>query len=154
MKRTTIIEIIAALFILLFIYTASSKLLESAKFRITLSTSPLISDYAPLVARAVPTMEMVIALMLLIPKTRIIGLYASAGLMAIFTLYIGYMIVFTPKLPCSCGGVLKYMNWNQHLLFNIFFTLFGIWGIMLSRKDNRQQAAEAIELRLKTKYSL
>lgn len=154
MKRGTIIEIIAALFILLFVYTASSKLLEMHKFQYTIAKSPLIGDFANLISWAVPITEISIAIILLIPKTRLVGLYASTALMAIFTLYIGYMIAFTPKLPCSCGGVIKYMSWNQHLLFNIFFTLLGVWGIMLLRKNNKQQLAEVGAVRLKTKYSL
>lgn len=154
MKRTTLVEIISALFILLFVYTASSKLLELEKFQNTITQSPLIGDFASLISWAVPITEIGLALLLLIPKTRLIGLYASTAMMTVFTLYIGYMIVFTPKLPCSCGGVIKYMTWNQHLLFNIFFTLLGMWGIILSRKNNKQQLAEATAVRLKTKYSI
>ena len=32
------------------------------------------------------------------------------------------MFLFTPELSCSCGGVIKQMNWTQHLIFNIFFS--------------------------------
>ena len=43
MKRSTIVEIISALFILLFVYTAVNKLLEGAKFEDMLSKSLLLA---------------------------------------------------------------------------------------------------------------
>lgn len=141
MKRSTIVEIISALFILLFVYTAVSKLMEGIKFEQTLSKSPLIGNYAGLIAIALPVTEIVVAILLLIPRTRLFGLYASAALMTLFTLYLSYMIAFTPKLPCSCGGVLKQMNWNQHLVFNLFFTGLAFTGIWLLKHPKNEQGS-------------
>jgi putative oxidoreductase len=154
MKRGTIIEIIAALFILLFVYTGVSKLMEHTNFTNVLKGSPLVGSFAGVVAWALPITELIVALLLIFPKTRLKGLYASAILMSMFTIYLAYMIAFTPKLPCSCGGVLKELTWKQHLVFNIFFTLLAIWGIMLSRRNNKHEMAEATAVRLKTKYSV
>ena len=53
--------------------------------------------------------------------------------MTIFTLYIGYMVAFVPKLPCSCGGIIQKMSWNQHLIFNVGFILLGVYAIWLDR---------------------
>lgn len=154
MKRATIIEIIAALLILLFVYTAVSKLTEQAAFIYVLKKSPLVSDFASTIAWSLPTIELIIALLLMFPATRTIGLYASAIVMSVFTIYIAYMMAFTPQLPCSCGGVLKQMTWNQHLVFNIFFTLLAIWGIMLSKKNHKREMAEETAGRLRAKYSI
>lgn len=154
MKRATIIEIIAALLILLFVYTGISKLSEQPAFINVLSKSPLIGNFSEVIAWALPITELIVALLLMFPTTRLKGLYASAILMSIFTIYLGYMIAFTPKLPCSCGGALKQLTWKQHLVFNIFFTLLAVWGIMLSKKDHRREMAEATAVKLKTKYSL
>jgi putative oxidoreductase len=131
MKRSTIVEIISALFILLFVYTAVSKLMEGTKFEHTLSKSPLIGNFSGLIAIALPITELLVALLLIIPTQRLRGLYASAALMVLFTLYLSYMIAFTPKLPCSCGGVLKQMSWNEHLVFNIIFTGLAFTAIWL-----------------------
>jgi putative oxidoreductase len=134
---TTVIEIISALFILLFVYTALSKLSEQGKFKWALGESILLSNYAGTIAWALPTVELLVALLLFIPRTRLWGLYASTVLMVIFTIYLGYMIAFDPKLPCSCGGVLQNMTWKQHLIFNVFFTLLAGTGGWLYRKKNR-----------------
>jgi hypothetical protein len=45
------------------------------------------------------------------------------------------MIAFDPELPCSCGGILQSMNWTQHLIFNIFFTLLGLGAIAFEKTD-------------------
>ena len=139
MRRKTIIEIICSLLIFLFIYTAVSKLLDYNSFKSVLRRSPLIGDYASVVALALPITEGLVSTLLFIPLTRLWGLYASLALMSVFTVYLAYMILFTPNLPCSCGGVLKQMTWNQHLVFNTFFFLLSLSGVVLQRKQLRKE---------------
>jgi putative oxidoreductase len=134
MKRNILIEIISALFILLFVYTAASKLLEFRDFRFVLSMSPLIGKLSTLVAWILPFTEIIIALLLFFPATRRKGLWASLAIMILFTAYLGYMIYFTPTRPCSCGGVLQKMTWKQHLVFNIFFTLLAMLGLWWDKR--------------------
>jgi len=134
MKRNLIIEIISSLLILLFVYTAISKLLDYTSFKNVLHWSPFIRGKAPIVALALPITEGLVSILLFIPRTRLWGFYSSVALMSVFTLYLAYMINFTPKLPCSCGGVLKQMTWNQHLIFNIFFLALSATGLMLEGK--------------------
>ena len=129
-------EIIASIFILLFIYTAISKFSDPTSFRMALHKLPVIGTYAWLVAWAVPVTELIIALLLFIPATRIYGLYSSFFIMIIFAIYTGAMIAFAPTLPCSCGGVLKRLGWREHLIFNIDFVLLAITGILLSRPNH------------------
>lgn len=136
MKKNTIIEIISALFILLFLYTALSKFLSFNTFNSMLRKSPLIGDrFAPFVLWAIPIGEIGISLLLFFPKTRQTGLWLSLCAMIMFTAYIGYLAYFAPDHPCSCGGVIKQMNWNQHFIFNIFFTLLGVIALWLYRKQ-------------------
>jgi hypothetical protein len=137
MKKNTVAEIIAALLILLFTYTALSKFFEFSLFTGALRKSPLIKSFAPVAAWLLPVTELVISLLLLIPATRQRGLYASSIAMTVFTLYIGYMLLFIPELPCSCGGVLRQLTWQQHLVFNIFFTMLSITGVLLNSNKCR-----------------
>jgi putative oxidoreductase len=135
LRRQLIIEIIAALFILLFVYTAISKLSDASKFQNVLSKSPLIGSLASYISLGLPILELVVTGLLFLPKTRWLGLYSSLVLMAGFTCYLGYMIYFTPNLPCSCGGVLSQMTWREHLVFNSVFNVLALWGVILSRKE-------------------
>lgn len=133
--NTWLIEIISALLILLFVYTGISKLHEQDTFRIVLSKSPLIESHAHIFAWLLPLTELSTGLLLLFPFTRKLGIVIALILMCLFTGYIAYMILFTSKLPCSCGGVLQQMTWKQHLLFNICFTVLAAAGLRLYKKN-------------------
>lgn len=126
-----IIEIIAAIFILLFTYTAISKLFDYTDFKNTLYYSPLLSSYAAVLAWVLPVVELIISGLLLIPQKRETGLYASFALMLILTIYLSYMVLYSPHLPCSCGGVLQQMTWPQHIWFNTGFTILAAVGIRM-----------------------
>jgi putative oxidoreductase len=137
MKRNILTEIIAALFILLFAYTAISKFLEFSSFRTVLHMSPLIGDTASIVAWGLPLTEIAISLLLFFPRTRRKGFWASLIIMTLFTIYLTYMIYFTPIRPCNCGGVLQQMTWKQHLIFNTFFTLLAGIGLWWDKRNLR-----------------
>lgn len=129
-----ITEIISALLLILFLYTAASKLADHERFVMVLKKSPLLQEVAGPVSWLVPLSELVVSLSLFVPAWRLYGFRLAFGLLAIFTLYIGYMILFTPHLPCSCGGVIRKMSWSQHLIFNVFFTALSWSGIRLEKK--------------------
>jgi hypothetical protein len=137
MSRKLIAEIIGGLFILLFLYTALSKLSEIALFRLVLRSSPLISGYANLLSILIPAAEIFVSTLLFFPGTRRWGLSASFLLMLIFTVYLAYMISFATQLPCACGGVISRLSWKQHLVFNFVFTLLALTGIWLNREPQR-----------------
>jgi putative oxidoreductase len=137
-KRSLVSEIISSLFILLFVYTAISKLLVRSTFEYTLSKSPLLEWGAPFFSVAIPGIELIIALMLFVPRTRLKGLYAFTGLMTLFTLWIGYLLTMASHLPCSCGGVLKYLTWKEHLVFNLGCLALAIIAIVFERRRRRQ----------------
>lgn len=134
MKKKTIVEFIGSFFILLFAYTALSKLFLQDVFKYSLGMSPLIAPMADVIAWAIPVLELGICALLFFPKTRKIGLYSTLATMIVFTLYISYMIIFTPKLPCSCGGIIRYLTWRQHLVFNIGCIGLAALGIRLMVK--------------------
>jgi len=135
-KRTKILtEIIASLFILLFLYTALSKLSDVNRMELTIATSPVIGDRAKMVAWTVPIVEIIISVWLFIPRLRYHGLMASFILMLVFTFYVAGILAFADLIPCSCGGVISEMSWGQHLIFNIIFSLIALLGVRLYRSN-------------------
>ena len=134
-NKTMIIDIISALFILLFVYTATTKLFEHESFRAVLSQSPLIGINANTLSWALPILELLTAMLLFIPSFRKWGLASSFLLMVLFTSYVTYMILFARNLPCSCGGVISRMTWPRHLIFNIFFTTLAAIALRLTLKN-------------------
>lgn len=130
-----IIETISALLIFLFVYTVISKLIHHNQSLYTLGRSPLVKSFKTLIAWIIPIGELCISLLLLIPKWRLLGLLASFFLMSIFSIYIGYMLIFVPNLPCSCGGIIQQLTWKEHLLFNIGITIFALTGFLLYKRS-------------------
>lgn len=130
--KTLIIEFISILFVILWIYAGLSKLLDYETSRFQLGRSPFLQNIAGFVAWAIPTVEIIIAIGLLTPRTRLVSLYASFGLMLMFSGYIYLILNHSYYIPCSCGGVLSGMDWHTHLWFNIAFTGLALVAIILS----------------------
>jgi len=139
-KIIFIADIISGILLLLFLYTSLSKLTHYETFKAALHSSPLLKPVAGLIAWLLPVTEIVIAIMLFLPVTREKGLKASFITISLFTLYLLYMITFTPHLPCNCGGVLKSLTWPQHIFFNLFFILLALTGILLYKKNRNRQS--------------
>jgi len=132
--RKATIEIIALLFVILWIYAGLAKLLDYETTKYQLGRSPYLEHMAGFVAWAVPVSELLVAAALLFPKTRLAGFYASFALMLMFTGYIYVILNHSYYIPCSCGGVLSGMDWITHFWFNIGFTALAIIGIVLSTR--------------------
>lgn len=141
-KNGTILDVICGLLILLFMYAAVSKLLEYGTFKLQLSQSPYITQFANEIVWALPAGEIVICALLAFKSTRMLGLYGSLFLMTMFTMYIYTMLSFSYYVPCSCGGILSKMGWTTHFWFNIGFTLLPIAGIILCAKKPPRKIKE------------
>ncbi|RYY57249.1 MAG: hypothetical protein EOO09_03160 [Chitinophagaceae bacterium] len=134
-RLTRFQEISSALFILLFLYTGITKLEDTRFFAGAMAHSPLIGRYANFLSGFIPSMEIGICVLLFIPATRYLGLILSALLMAVFTWYIGYMMITSSLLPCTCGGIIQTLSWNQHLWFNSAFLLMGLISILFNKRS-------------------
>jgi len=138
LKARTIV-IISYLYIFLFTYAAVSKLIDYRDFSIKLGQSPLLSAFAGYVAVGIPVTELIIVVMLFLPKWRTLGLYAAYGLMIAFTMYIFLILNYSDYVPCSCGGILEKMGWQEHLIFNIVFTALALTAILLSQNSAKSR---------------
>jgi hypothetical protein len=132
--KSNFIYTVALLHILLFSYAAASKLLDFQNFQVQLGQSPLLSAFAVTVSVAVPMVEFILVLMLMLPRFRLIGLYGSFVLMTMFSAYIVIVLNFSSFTPCSCGGILEKMSWTEHLIFNIVFVVISAIAIILHSK--------------------
>lgn len=139
-----IVETICALFVMLFVYAAVSKLSEFQNFRAQLGQSPIISAYTGIISIAVPVLEIGIAFLLVIPRLRMLGLFSAVSLMILFTGYILIILNLSSYVPCSCGGILEHMGWTEHLIFNLIFVLLGIIALVLLRHSNSFPVSELL----------
>lgn len=136
------VETITFLFVILFLYTGISKLMDYSVFKEQMSASPILQPFAPFMAWALPVAEFAVSLMLIIPRWRMKGLYASLLLMIAFTIYVIALLSFDKELPCSCGGIIALLSWKEHLVFNSAFIVLAFIGIRLERQLRRSTKAE------------
>jgi len=121
--RQLAIQAIVLLCALLFIYTATDKLLDYGKYvaQMQMVPFPPMKAAAPVLGLAVPLAELAVVVVLFTDRLRKIGLISALALMCSFEIYIGAMLLSGISLPCTCGGLISTMSWKQHLIFNATF---------------------------------
>ncbi|MBC8770546.1 hypothetical protein H4O18_21310 [Arenibacter sp. BSSL-BM3] len=142
--RETIVEVTCLLFITLFAYAGLTKLLEGHLFYDNIRNSPVLGgkDMASLASWTVPLSELAVALLLIGRRSRLIGLYGAAVLMLLFTGYTVAIVFFAPYRPCSCGGVISLLSWEQHLVLNVILFLLALLAIWYSPKHKKKSMGQ------------
>ncbi|MGE8514442.1 MAG: MauE/DoxX family redox-associated membrane protein [Chryseobacterium culicis] len=125
------VEFTAYFFILLFCYATISKMLDFENFQIQIAQSPLLSSFSGFVSYGILCAELAVCLLLILERTRIIGLYCSLFLMVCFSAYIYLILNYSEFVPCSCGGILEKMGWKTHLLFNLATVILSISSLLM-----------------------
>jgi hypothetical protein len=128
------------LLVFMWVYAAVSKWVVVKHFRIQLSQMPWIAGAGDVLVWLVPTVEIIIALLLICEPLRKKGALLSMLLLIVFTGYIATVVRYAPQVPCSCGGIISTLSWNAHIVFNIFFLLLS-FSIMIKDLpfDRRKQ---------------
>jgi uncharacterized membrane protein YphA (DoxX/SURF4 family) len=141
-KRWAIVETICYLYSILFLYTASSKLMGLSDFKLQLGRSEVLGPFAEWIAWMVPLLEIVVAILLLTKVFRLVALYGSLILMTLFTSYIAWLLRFSDHIPCSCGGVISSMGWETHLVFNACWIVLALIGIVLLENTRKKSTSK------------
>ncbi|MBB6108720.1 hypothetical protein SAMN05421821_10245 [Mucilaginibacter lappiensis] len=133
-ERIRVVTIIAIrwLCMALFLYTSSAKIFDHDRFLKGLSKVHLISRYSIFISYLVPATEIVIGLLLIIPKTAKQGLYSFMSTMILFTGYIIAAMFLEKQLPCRCGGAIEKLSWSQHIWLNLAFIALAVVALWLN----------------------
>jgi hypothetical protein len=127
-------ELLSAILILVYVYAAASKVMELRLFHAQLDYYPYLKPFSGLLFWFVPSVEISIALLLIVPEFRFFGFFLSSILISVFTGYFAAMIfVFNRNLPCPCGGLLRFLDWKQHIILNLTLIAISILGIRMAR---------------------
>lgn len=143
MKRTFVLELISFLFMVLFVYAAGNKLQDYQKFTVQIGQSPLLTGFGGTLPWIVIALELIISILLMMPRWRLVAFFAAFSLMTMFTAYIYAILHYSPYIPCSCGGVLENLSWREHLLFNSLFVLAAAAGIILQTRTLREAGKQS-----------
>jgi len=134
MKRIILGDLITYFFILLFVYTGAAKLMETQLFKEQLISSPLLGSIAGVISWALPVGEILLGIAFLIPPFRLKALYATLGIMSLFTIYVLVIFYMDNHLSCSCGGIIEELTPKQHIVFNSACVILSILGILVTRQ--------------------
>ncbi len=85
-----------------------------------------------------PILEVSLAVILLLPKTRKAALGISFLLMSAFTGYVALVLTgIFGRIPCSCGGILSSLDWNEHLVVNLALMAIAAVGWIMQSHFNK-----------------
>ena len=119
----------------LYMFTGVSKIKNMDSFSKGLHKVPYLEKYASLIGWGIPMLEIIIALMLIVPGLILrFALWISTLLMGIFVLFILWLKNYYPDKMCHCGKVLENMGWHTHLIFNLLWLGLGIYAIYYNKK--------------------
>ena len=119
----------------LYMFTGVGKLINIESFTKGLHKTPYIQQHASLMGLCVPLLEILLALMLIIPgRIQRIALWVSTLLMLAFTIFIAWMMKYHPNQLCHCGKAIEKMGWHTHLVFNLIWLALGACAIRYHNK--------------------
>jgi hypothetical protein len=124
---------ITILFILLFLYTGISKILNYEQYASEIQQSPLLKIIPIWAVWIIPVIELIVAIMLLTREWRLKGFYICCLLMVLFTFYVIGVNQFSYYIPCSCGGLIDSLPGNIHILLNGLLVVLAMLGIYLEK---------------------
>ena len=132
MVTSVLIYTIITLFVALWIYAAVPKLRNMKYFKDVLNSQAIPKWSVPWLAWMLPVVELGTVVLLIVPETRLIGMYLSFAMMSVFTVYVSGIIFQVYDIyPCPCGGVFSRIGWKKHFKVNLLLTLIAVVGVVL-----------------------
>lgn len=137
-QRLILKNIIVFLLVLMWVYAASSKLMDFNLYKAQMYRQYLPTFLKDNLVYFLPPLELGVAIALSFESLAKAALYSSFIMLSAFTLYIALVLTkFMGKVPCSCGGIISHMGWTVHLFFNLFFMLINACGIFIFLRERR-----------------
>lgn len=140
-NKSLINSLLQGLVFILFLYSGFTKVLRFDLFVNNLDKSVFLEQLnTHVIAILIISIEFLIPALLLFRSTLNAGYQISFFLLLIFTGYILLILNFSPYIPCSCGGLIEYLSWKQHIVFNCVFLLILLYLIFSGKKNNPKPA--------------
>jgi uncharacterized membrane protein YphA (DoxX/SURF4 family) len=127
-----LVKLIAIALSVLFAIAAVDKLDHYAKFRLQLQKFPVTLPVLFWQAWVIPVTELIIAVLLLLPVTRLKALFASLFLLGLYTLYLTCMLEVRFQLTCNCGEPFQSLSLKMHIAFSLGCVFVTGVGVVLS----------------------
>jgi hypothetical protein len=131
MMTKALVKLIAIALAVLFACTAVDKLEHYALFSLQLQQLPFSNPVLHQQAWVVPGVELIIALLLLLPATRLKGLFASLFLLSVYTLFLTSMLRSLFYCACQCGEPFQSLSLKMHIVFTLVCVFVTGVGVVL-----------------------
>lgn len=140
--RSILIKGTSYAMIFVFMYAAVIKGIDAITFKNQMLQSPLLPSYLiPYLVFAVPAIEILASILIIIPKAKATGLLLGYSIMLSFSIYMVSLIVFFQgNVPCACGGILGKMGYTAHIIFNISLTLLCLISYLLTTNNAAEKS--------------
>jgi hypothetical protein len=136
-KRKRIVEIIGALMIVFFVH---SSIVNYFGMQSMINMLAFYTVHTTEYAWAFWGTEVMIALLLIIPSTRIVGLVMTVLFMAGMVT----LILMTPHYPHNFGGLLGYISDTRHLVYEITLGVLALAALLLCIPRRRKEEPEPL----------
>lgn len=123
-RRKIITEIIASLLLIFYVHTFISTYVNLQSLKNML---PFYTSNNNMVAWTIVVIEIVIVVLLFLPKTRLIGFVGAL----ITTFLAGYLVIKYPDNPHHFGGLLNHISDTQQITLYSLLSLLEIAGVGL-----------------------
>ncbi|WP_187248587.1 MauE/DoxX family redox-associated membrane protein, partial [Mesonia sp. K4-1] len=110
--------ILISILVLLFTYIGINQLIFRDDFELNLLNSsllPIPEMWVSLLSWFIPLLELLAVFLLLWVRSQYIGIYLAIFLLLMYTCYNLGILYIAPYIPCSCGGMLGFLSWQQQL---------------------------------------
>lgn len=126
----------SGILIFIFIYSGLQKIIDFENFTSIISKSPLIpTGISKQIGFLVIVIEILIVFLFFIKRFRLTAFLLSFFLLLLFEGYIILMLLYSPYLPCSCGGFIEQLSWTEHIFFNLALMVLSITGYLTGNPD-------------------
>lgn len=140
MKKQLLSDLIALMFIVLFVYAGWIKLLDHHMFRNQLTAFDYINSFAGFLAWAVPLIHLGLALLFIWPSMRLWALGGTFILLLTYSIYIILILYRGVNVPCACSGLFKFTSWIEQLVMNCVFLAGASTGIIFETNPKQRQS--------------
>jgi hypothetical protein len=131
MKSRTILEVITALLTVLFLYAASTQLISYNTFYGQLNrffSNNLLTGF---ISVALPVLQVLLAILLWRPATRLLALGCTLAAVSLFTVYLIMMLPSAYRSSCRCGELLPMATLEVNIIINLFIVVLSATTIIL-----------------------
>lgn len=139
MRKQLFSDLIALIFIILFVYAGWIKLLDHRMFRNQLTAFDYINSFAGFLAWAVPLIHLGLAFLFIWPSMRLWALGGTFILLLTYSAYIILILYRGVNVPCACSGLFKFTSWAGQLVMNSAFLAMAAAGIIFEISPKQRQ---------------